>query len=230
MKHIKPRIYIMLIICIFCCNRKSYWDINSINRVIIYNTNTFENTRKILASIEGITERQDSILFAKQDSTLRANSEGQFIHDFWVQDLKSTDSILISKLIKKKTLLVFGRTHCGFGSVHIVQELPIVLKKLENEKIIFPRIILLVRESNDINDSVYFKSLYKEYKTKHNKVFIVNENDANKINAISSPTRMIISEKGQVLLFRLGATPIPTMYNELKSTFKQKDKSRNLIK
>ena len=123
------------------------------------------------------------------------NTMGKEIPDLNVKDLEG-NTIKLKKWLKRETILVFTDTHCGFGEEEVEKELPMTISNMENE---FAGIdILCLIEDAEISAPGEALDYAKSLQGSYNNIFIIDQQDALRMNLTGSPTKFYI-DKDQIV-------------------------------
>ena len=106
------------------------------------------------------------------------------------------ETVKLKKWLKRETILVFTDTHCGFGKEEVEKELPSTISNMKDE-LEGIDILCLIEDAEDSepNEALdYAKSLQGSY----NNLFIIDQQDALRMNLTGSPTKFYI-DKDQIV-------------------------------
>ena len=142
-----------------------------------------------------LTEKESRALDSKIMMDWYNNTMGREIPDINVKDLNG-ETVKLKKWLKRETILVFTDTHCGFGKEEVEKELPSTISNMKDE-LEGIDILCLIEDAEDSepNEALdYAKSLQGSY----NNLFIIDQQDALRMNLTGSPTKFYI-DKDQIV-------------------------------
>ena len=150
---------------------------------------------KYYEGISSLTEKEGRALDSIITMDWYNNTMGREIPDINVKDLNG-ETVKLKKWLKRETILVFTDTHCGFGKEEIEKELPSTISNMKDE-LEGIDILCLIEDAEDSepNEALdYAKSLQGSY----NNLFIIDQQDALRMNLTGSPTKFYI-DKDQIV-------------------------------
>lgn len=150
---------------------------------------------KYYEGVTSLTEKESRALDSKIMMDWYNNTMGREIPDINVKDLNG-ETVKIKKWLKRETILVFTDTHCGFGKEEVEKELPSTISNMKDE-LEGIDILCLIEDAEDSepNEALdYAKSLQGSY----NNLFIIDQQDALRMNLTGSPTKFYI-DKDQIV-------------------------------
>ena len=150
---------------------------------------------KYYDGVTSLTEKESRALDSKIMMDWYNNTMGREIPDINVKDLNG-ETVKIKKWLKRETILVFTDTHCGFGKEEVEKELPSTISNMKDE-LEGIDILCLIEDAEDSepNEALdYAKSLQGSY----NNLFIIDQQDALRMNLTGSPTKFYI-DKDQIV-------------------------------
>ena len=142
-----------------------------------------------------LTEKESRALDSKIMMDWYNNTMGREIPDINVKDLNG-ETVKLKNWLKRETILVFTDTHCGFGKEEVEKELPSTISNMADE-LEGIDILCLIEDAEDSepNEALdYAKSLQGSY----NNLFIIDQQDALRMNLTGSPTKFYI-DKDQIV-------------------------------
>ena len=156
---------------------------------------------KYYEGITSLTEKQGQELSQRIYMDWYNNTMGKEIPDLNVKDLDGK-TVKLKKWLKRETILVFTDTHCGFGAEEVEKELPIAIDNMKDE-LVGIDILCLVEDTEDSAPGEaldYAKSLQGSY----NNIFIIDQQDALRMNLTGSPSKFYIDKDQIVRLIHMG--------------------------
>ncbi len=150
---------------------------------------------KYYEGVTSLTEKESRALDSKIMMDWYNNTMGREIPDINVKDLNG-ETVKIKNWLKRETILVFTDTHCGFGKEEVEKELPSTISNMKDE-LEGIDILCLIEDAEDSepNEALdYAKSLQGSY----NNLFIIDQQDALRMNLTGSPTKFYI-DKDQIV-------------------------------
>lgn len=145
--------------------------------------------------VTSLTEKESRALDSKIMMDWYNNTMGREIPDINVKDLNG-ETVKLKNWLKRETILVFTDTHCGFGKEEVEKELPSTISNMADE-LEGIDILCLIEDAEDSepNEALdYAKSLQGSY----NNLFIIDQQDALRMNLTGSPTKFYI-DKDQIV-------------------------------
>lgn len=125
-------------------------------------------------------------------------------------------------VITTETIIIASDNHCSWGIEGLTNDFPKALKKLQNELSDIQIICLLKREKSDLENPVVFLQRLTELNLLYNTVYIIDENQAQKINLIPNPTRLYVNKHKVVTYIGIGTS---LFENSLLEEIKEYSKS-----
>lgn len=168
---------------------------------------------------KAMTQKEVSIIISKFEEEIKRKTIGKNVPKVIIEDSEGNKTEL-RKIITSKTLCLLSDAHCGWGTQSLSFDMPIVLKKLDSNKIKLNTVCLLVKSSYDIEHPKTYETFFTELKKKYPQLYKINESEARKLNIYGSPTRLIISKDYEVLNYNSGADLPDSLYNELSKLLK----------
>lgn len=150
---------------------------------------------KYYEGVTSLTEKESRALDSKIMMDWYNNTMGREIPDINVKDLDG-ETVKLKNWLKRETILVFTDTHCGFGKEEVEKELPSTISNMKDE-LEGIDILCLIEDAEDSepNEALdYAKSLQGSY----NNLFIIDQQDALRMNLTGSPTKFYI-DKDQIV-------------------------------
>ena len=156
---------------------------------------------KYYEGITSLTEKEGQELSQRIYMDWYNNTMGKEIPDLKVKDLDGK-TVKLKKWFKRETILVFTDTHCGFGAEEVEKELPIAIDNMKDE-LVGIDILCLVE---DIEDSAPGEALNyaKSLKDIYNNIFIIDQQDALRMNLTGSPSKFYIDNDQIVRQVHMG--------------------------
>jgi hypothetical protein len=150
---------------------------------------------KYYEGITSLTEKEGQELSQRIYMDWYNNTMGKEIPDLKVKDLDGK-TVKLKKWLKRETILVFTDTHCGFGAEEVEKELPIAIDNMKDELVGIDILCLVeVTEDSAPGEALnYAKSLKDIY----NNIFIIDQQDALRMNLTGSPSKFYI-DKDQIV-------------------------------
>lgn len=156
---------------------------------------------KYYEGITSLTEKESRALDSIITMDWYNNTMGREIPDINVKDLNG-ETVKIKNWLKREAILVFTDTHCGFGKEEVEKELPSTISNMKDE-LEGIDILCLIEDAEDSepNEALdYAKSLQGSY----NNLFIIDQQDALRMNLTGSPTKFYIDKDQIVRQVRIG--------------------------
>ena len=150
---------------------------------------------KYYKGVISLTEKESRELDRKIMMDWYNNTMGKEIPDIQVKSLDGK-SVKFKKWLKRETILVFTDTHCGFGKEEAEKELPMTISNMKDE-LAGIDILCLIEDAEDSAPGEafdYAKSLQGSY----NNIFIIDQQDALRMNLTGSPSKFYI-DKDQIV-------------------------------
>ena len=150
---------------------------------------------KYYEGITSLTEKEGQELSQRIYMDWYNNTMGKEIPDINVKDLDGK-TVKLKKLLKRETILVFTDTHCGFGMEEVEKELPMTISSMKDELVGINILCLIEDAENSAPGEAhdYAKSLQDSY----NNIFIIDQQDALRMNLTGSPSKFYI-DKDQIV-------------------------------
>jgi hypothetical protein len=150
---------------------------------------------KYYEGITSLTEKEGQELSQRIYMDWYNNTMGKEIPDLKVKDLDGK-TVKLKKWLKRETILVFTDTHCGFGKEEVEKELPMAISNMEDE---FAGIdILCLVEDAEISAPGEALNYAKSLQGSYNNIFIIDQQDALRMNLTGSPSKFYI-DKDQIV-------------------------------
>lgn len=156
---------------------------------------------KYYKDITSLTEKEGQELQQKITTEWYYNTMEKEIPDIKVKDLEGK-AIRLKKWLKRETILVFADTHCGFGKEEVETEFPIAIDNMKEELEGIDILCLIEEmENSEPGEALnYAKSLQGNYPN----IFIIDQEDALRMNLTGSPTKFFIDKKQIVRQVHVG--------------------------
>ena len=150
---------------------------------------------KYYEGITSLTEKEGQELSQRIYMDWYNNTMGKEIPDIQVKDLDG-NTIKLKKWLNRESILVFTDTHCGFGKEEVEKELPMAISNMEDE---FAGIdILCLVEDAEISAPGEALDYAKSLQGSYNNIFIIDQQDALRMNLTGSPSKFYI-DKDQIV-------------------------------
>lgn len=159
------------------------------------------NYEKFYEGVTSLTEEQSQELSMKISEEQWNNTIGKEIPDIKVKD-PNGKSYKLKKLLKKSSIIIFSAHNCGWGKEEAQKEFPALIREISDE-LDGIDIFCFVENSKDYNQQQvgdYVWSLQKEY----SKIYLIDQNDAIKINLYACPTKLFINKEQIVSFMHVG--------------------------
>ena len=159
------------------------------------------NYEKFYEGITSLTKEQGQGLSLKISEEQWNNTIGKEIPDIEVKD-PNGKSYKLKKLLKKSSIIIFSAHNCGWGKEEAQKEFPALIREISDE-LDGIDIFCFVENSKDYNQQQvgdYVWSLQKEY----SKIYLIDQNDAIKINLYACPTKLFINKEQIVSFMHVG--------------------------
>ena len=159
------------------------------------------NYEKFYEGITSLTKEQGQELSLKISEEQWNNTIGKEIPDIEVKD-PNGKSYKLKKLLKKSSIIIFSAHNCGWGKEEAQKEFPALIREISDE-LDGIDIFCFVENSKDYNQQQvgdYVWSLQKEY----SKIYLIDQNDAIKINLYACPTKLFINKEQIVSFMHVG--------------------------
>ena len=150
---------------------------------------------KHYAGITSLTEKEGQELSQKIYMDWYNNTMGKEIPDIQVKDLDG-NTIKLKKWLNRETILVFTDTHCGFGAEEVEKELPMTISNMKAELADID--IMCLIEDAEISAPGEALDYAKSLKDIYNNIFIIDQQDALRMNLTGSPSKFYI-DKDQIV-------------------------------
>ncbi|MBQ6305596.1 MAG: redoxin family protein [Bacteroidales bacterium] len=150
---------------------------------------------KHYAGITSLTEKEGQELSQKIYMDWYNNTMGKEIPDIQVKDLDG-NTIKLKKWLNRETILVFTDTHCGFGAEEVEKELPMTISNMKDELADID--IMCLIEDAEISAPGEALDYAKSLKDIYNNIFIIDQQDALRMNLTGSPSKFYI-DKDQIV-------------------------------
>ena len=118
------------------------------------------------------------------------------------------EKLNLRDVLNNETIIISSDIYCGWGTECLTNDFPNAIKQLANVHGAFDVICLLKREASDIQNPVRFDSFLTELEVYYEKIYIIDENEARKINLLANPTRLYISKNKVVKQIGFGVSLI----------------------
>ena len=202
--------YFLFLTCLFqgflisCKEPVSYIITTDIQKI-------FEKTRKGKA----ITEEESNILDVMMLDSVQENTIGKRIPEILIKDL-TNKPVNLQDVLTSNSVIISSDVHCAFGYEFITNTFPKAQEKLINSSYEVPAICLLKRTAYDYEDSARFKKVMAELTVLYNNLYIIDEQEAYKINLVGNTVRLYINEDQVVSNMQFGSCTVDNLYKEIK--------------
>ena len=169
------------------------------------------------ASKNGLTVGQNGKLGFLIHDSISKNTIGKTIPSIIVSNLSHNKINLLDELSNANNdfIIISSDIYCGFGSDCILNIFPKSFKKFRIEHKNIPVFCLIRRTESDISDSLKFNETLDELKTLYNSIYIIDEDEAKKLNLIASPTRLYVTKNMVVKNIKFGINQTGDLYDEI---------------
>ena len=150
---------------------------------------------KYYEGVTSLTEKESRELDRKIMMDWYNNTMGKEIPDLNVKDLDGK-TVKLKKWLKRETILVFTDTHCGFGKEEVEKELPMTISIMKDELVGID--ILCLIEDAEISAPGEALNYAKSLQGSYNNIFIIDQQDALRMNLTGSPSKFYI-DKDQIV-------------------------------
>lgn len=158
-------------------------------------------------TINGETEKKSQERSREFHKLLLSNTISKTIPDteiFTVDGKK----LNLRDVLNSETIIIASDNHCSWGLESLTNDFPETLKKLQHEISDIQIICLFKREKSDLENPVAFNKRLNELKLIYETVYIIDDNQANKINLFASSTRLYVNEHKVVTNIGIGTSLI----------------------
>lgn len=167
-------------------------------------------------TINGETEKESQVKSRGFYKLLLLNTIDKTIPDTEIFTVNGK-KLNLRDVLNTKTIIISSDNHCGWGLDGLTNDFPKALKKLQNEISDVKIICLFKREKTDIENSVSFDKTLNELKLIYETVYIIDVNQAYKINLFPNPTRLYVNENKVVTHIGVGTSLIEnSLVKEIK--------------
>ena len=150
---------------------------------------------KYYEGITSLTEKEGQELSQRIYMDWYNNTIGKEIPDINVKNLEG-ETIKLKKWLNRETILVFTDTHCGFGKEEVEKEVPMTIGSIKDELVGID--ILCLVEDAEISAPGEALDYAKGLQGSYNNIFIIDQQDALRMNLTGSPSKFYI-DKDQIV-------------------------------
>lgn len=170
------------------------------------------------ASKNGLTVKENERLGAFIYDTIKINTIGKTLPPVTVSNLSHQKLNLYDELKKEKNdfILVSSDVYCGFGMDCILNIFPESFKKFIAKNEDTKAFCLLKRTESDKKDASKFNRTINELKPLYNSIYIIEEEEARKLNMNGNPARLYVSKDMVVKNITFGITMTGDLYQEIE--------------
>jgi len=172
----------------------------------------FSSFQEQLSNAQSLEESQrlDSMIFSKIEEA----SIGRYLPQLFGMD-ENRNQLIIDTSFNKPCLLVLYSPFCGWNSVDLANELPMVVEPKSQE---FEVVVLLFLESRpELNiPSDFYKVQIEQLRYLYPKSYLINGKEASKLNMYALPSRYYFNEQGKLIQLKKGKVSTNRMKNELE--------------
>ncbi len=158
-------------------------------------------------TINGETEKESQAKSQEFYNLLLSNTISKTIPDIEIFTVDGK-KLNLRDVLNTETIIIAGDNHCSWGLEALTNDFPKVLKKLKSEISEIKIICLFKREKSDIENPVAFDQTLNELKMIYETVYIIDYNQAYKINLFPNPTRLYVDKNNVVTYIGIGTSTI----------------------
>lgn len=166
------------------------------------------------AKANGITAEESDSLSFRMFQVMRQNTEGKKLPDILVKNLANQE-VSLSKQINKKTIVLSIDIHCAMGFECAFNEYPNAIRK--GKSLFGPTICLVIKTPQDYEAPETFNLALTRLKPLYEKLFIIEEEQARKINLLSGSTRFYVNEEQVINSMFIGNCSADKLVEEMKA-------------
>ncbi len=173
-------------------------------------------TQLLPDTINGETQEESNKKIKKFGEELISNTINRTIPDI---EIFSDEGVKLNlrNILHKETIIISSDTHCGWGLECLTNDFPKAVNQLQSDLQNIDIICLLKRENSDIENSDAFNQNVNDLKKLYKKVYIIEENEARKINLFPNPTRLYVNNYKIVKHIEFGTSLVENrLLNEIK--------------
>lgn len=191
----------MLGFLIFCSKPKKYIIETNTQALMIDSTKaqTVDETQKI--SNDFFTKALNNTIGKSIPKTTIISSNG--------------DKIDLLGVLKEETIIIASDIYCGFGLEGLTNDFPKAMEQINKEGQKIDIVCLLKRTPSDIEKPKEFNAMLEQLKSHFQKIYIIEEIDARKLNLFANPTRLYVDKNQMVTNVGLGLSTIDGLINEI---------------
>jgi hypothetical protein len=167
-------------------------------------------------TINGETEKESQKKSQEFYKLLLSNTIDKTIPDIEIFTVDGK-KLNLRDVLNTETIIISSDNHCGWGLEALTNDFPNAMKNLQNEIPDINIICLFKREKSDIENPVAFNKTLNELKLIYESVYVIDENQAYKINLFPNPTRLYVNENKVVTHIGIGTSLIENrLLDEIK--------------
>lgn len=168
-------------------------------------------------TINGETEKQSQEKTRDFCKLLLGNTISKTIPDTEISTIDGK-KLNLRDVLNTETIIIASDNHCAWGLEALTNDFPEALKKLQDEISHINVICLLKREKSDIENPMAFSKRLDELKLIYETVYIIDENQAFKLNLFPNSSRLYVNKHKVVTYFGIGASTIENyLLEEIKN-------------
>jgi len=197
-------ILFLLIIC-FSCKREA-------QPIIHVDIKPFE---KQINSGNAFTQEDVNKIMSNLQSEIKKNTVRKSLPSVNLVNVHGTNVDLVD-LIKKRSIIIFTDSHCGFGKGSTTEDFPEVLNKLQKRHRDFDVFCIVINSNSDSSDTKSFDSFISELKPIYPNLYLINQTDSQRLNIYGVPTHFLVDNNKIVVSYRTGMAMVPNLlYDEV---------------
>jgi len=201
----KNLIILFLIIICSACKRET-------QPIIQADLKPFE---KQINSGNALTQEDVNRIMSDLQNEIRKNTVGKSLPSVNIENLHGKNFDLVD-LIKKRSIIIFTDSHCGFGIGSTTKDFPEALNKLKKQHRDYDVFCIVIKSNSDSTDTISFNSLISELKPIYANLYLMNETDSQRLNIYGFPTHFLVDNHKIVVSYRTGMAMVPNLlYDEL---------------
>lgn len=153
---------------------------------------------------DGVTVEEVDSLDLKVGRLLENNTEGKKLPDVKVMDLENR-GVNLPDQINAETIILSSDIHCAMAFECLSNEYPKAMKMFGKNHQLPPTICLVIKTEYDDENEGKFNTAVAKLKPYYQKLYIINENEARKINLHYVITRLYLNKEKVVENMEFGA-------------------------
>jgi len=158
-------------------------------------------------TINGETEKKSQERSREFHKLLVSNTISKTIPDTEIFTIDG-EKLNLRDVLNTETIIIASDNHCGWGLESLTNDFPEALEKLRDEISDIEIICLFKREKSVIEKPMAFNKRLNELKLIYETVYIIDDNQANKINLFASSTRLYVNKHKVVTNIGIGTSLI----------------------